>query len=127
MGSDFQGRLETRSYSGDIRMWKMYSALAAAALMTACTSTGNIERNAAGGAAVGAVAGAIIGNNVGDGDADRGAAIGAAVGGAAGAARGASQDRAVCGRTEARRPYSEYGAGQELLWDASASKQVTNE
>lgn len=104
-------------------MWKMYSALAAAALMTACTSTGNIERNAAGGAAVGAVAGAIIGNNVGDGDADRGAAIGAAVGGAAGAARGASQDRAVCGRTEARRPYSEYGAGQELLWDASASRR----
>lgn len=104
-------------------MWKLTTALASAALMTACTSTGNIERNAAGGAAVGAVAGAIIGNNVGDGDADRGAAIGAAIGAGAGAARGASQDRATCGRTEMKRPYKEYGAGQELLWDQTASRR----
>ena len=60
---------------------------------SACTSTGNIERNAAGGAGIGAVAGAVIGNNVGDGDAGRGAAIGAAVGAAGGAARGYNQDR----------------------------------
>ncbi|MCQ8184294.1 YMGG-like glycine zipper-containing protein [Parvularcula maris] len=58
----------------------------------ACTTTGNVERNAVGGAALGAAAGAVIGNNVGDGDADRGAAIGAAVGGTAGAIRGRQQD-----------------------------------
>ncbi|MBB4658661.1 YMGG-like glycine zipper-containing protein [Parvularcula dongshanensis] len=70
-------------------------ALSVAALsLGACTSTGNTERNAAGGAALGAAAGAVIGNNVGDGDAGRGAAIGAAVGGVAGAVRGQSQDRA---------------------------------
>jgi uncharacterized protein YcfJ len=71
-------------------------AVACAALMAAaCTSTGNIERNAAGGAAIGAVGGAIIGNNVGDGNAGRGAAIGAAVGGGAGVLRGMNQDRKV--------------------------------
>ncbi len=73
---------------------RMISAAGVAALaLVACTSTGNVERNAVGGAAVGALAGAAIGNNVGEGDAGQGAAIGAAVGGAAGAARGLSQDQ----------------------------------
>ena len=67
--------------------------IASAALAIAgCTSTGNVERNAATGAAIGAVAGAAIGNNVGDGDATRGAAIGGALGGAAGAYHGCRQD-----------------------------------
>jgi hypothetical protein len=57
-----------------------------------CTSTGNVERNAAGGAALGALAGAAVGNNVGDGDAEQGALIGGAVGAAAGAYRGYCQD-----------------------------------
>ena len=61
--------------------------------LAACTTTGNVERNAAGGAAVGALAGAVLGNNVGDGDAGTGAAVGAAVGAAAGAARGYGQDQ----------------------------------
>ena len=38
-------------------------------LVTACTSSGNVERNAAGGAVLGGIAGAVIGNNVGGGDA----------------------------------------------------------
>ncbi len=49
----------------------------AGVLASACTTTGNVERNAFGGAALGAIAGAIIGNNVGAGDAGTGAAIGA--------------------------------------------------
>ena len=69
------------------------AATMACAALAACTSTGAIERNSAGGAAIGAVVGGAIGNNVGDGDAKTGAAIGAVLGGAAGAARGANQDR----------------------------------
>jgi uncharacterized protein YcfJ len=78
------------------------ATIAAAAVLAAaaCTTTGNIERNAAGGAAIGALAGAVIGNNVGDGDAGDGAAVGAALGGAAGAVRGYGQDQraAECAR-----------------------------
>ena len=52
-------------------------ALAGAGLLaSACTTTGNVEANAAGGAALGALAGAVIGYNVGSGDAGTGAAIG---------------------------------------------------
>lgn len=81
-------------------MYAKISLLAAAGLLAAaCTSTGNVERNAAAGAALGGIAGAAIGNNVGDGDATRGAAIGAAVGGAAGAYKGYREDQRVQGRT----------------------------
>ena len=69
------------------------SIAAAAFALMGCTTTGNVERNAAGGAAIGALAGAAIGNNTGDGDAQTGAAVGAAVGAAAGAARGYGQDQ----------------------------------
>ena len=72
---------------------KTLTLSAAALVLAACTSTGNIERNAGAGAAIGGVVGAAVGNNVGDGDAKTGAAIGAVLGGAAGAARGANQDR----------------------------------
>ena len=79
-------------------MKKTIIAIAGAGLLaSACTTSGNIERNAAGGAALGALAGAVIGNNTGSGNAARGAAIGAVVGGAAGAIRGSQQDRANMG------------------------------
>ena len=89
-------------------MRKVFVAVAGAALVAgACTSTGNVERNAAGGAALGALAGAVIGNNVGDGNAGRGAAIGAVVGGIAGAVRGSQQDREA--RNLSRQWDSRYG------------------
>ena len=79
-------------------MRKVFVAVAGAALVAgACTSTGNVERNAAGGAALGALAGAVIGNNVGDG----------ADGGPAGAVRGSQQDREA--RNLSRQWDSRYG------------------
>ena len=80
------------------------AALAGAGLLaSACTTSGNVERNAAGGAALGALAGAVIGNNVGSGDAGTGAAIGAALGGGAGAVRGCRQDGGCGAQTQNRR------------------------
>ena len=82
------------------------AALAGAGLLaSACTTTGNVERNAAGGAALGALAGAVIGNNVGGGDAGTGAAIGAALGGGAGAVRGCRQDGGCGAQNQNRRQY----------------------
>ena len=72
-----------------------FVGLVSALSLAACTTTGNVERNAAAGAAIGAASGAVLGNNVGSGDAGEGAAIGAAVGAAAGAARGYGQDQKV--------------------------------
>jgi len=80
---------------------------AAALSLAACTTTGNVERNAVIGAAGGAVAGAIIGNNVGDGDASTGAAIGAVVGGAGGAYVGHEKDKRM----------RQHANGQELFFD----------
>ena len=69
-------------------------ALALAALsFAACTTTGNVERNAAYGAVAGALAGAVIGNNAGDGDAGKGALIGAGVGATAGGVYGYGKDQ----------------------------------
>jgi uncharacterized protein YcfJ len=73
----------------------------AATALAACTTTGNVERNAAGGAALGALAGAAIGNNTGDGDAETGAIVGGALGAAAGAYRGYSQDQRAQGAQQA--------------------------
>jgi len=69
---------------------------------TACTTTGNIERNAAGGAFLGAAAGAAIGAVSGDVKVSEGAAAGAAIGGTAGAIRGSNQDARINGGTSAR-------------------------
>lgn len=82
-------------------------SIAATALLAACTTTGNIERNAAGGAVLGGLAGAVIGNNVGSGNAGDGAAIGAVLGGAAGAVRGDMQDQklAKCRSTRPEQLY----------------------
>ncbi len=82
----------------------LLSLTAAGLAVAACTTTGNVERNAAGGAALGALAGAAIGNNVGDGDAEDGALAGAAIGAAAGAYRGYAQDQ----RHEANRDQPRY-------------------
>jgi len=71
----------------------------AAIAFTACTTTGNIERNAAGGAVLGAVAGAAIGAVSGDVKVSEGAAAGAAIGGTAGAIRGSNQDARTGGTT----------------------------
>ncbi len=94
--------------------WKHAPIVLAVIGLGACTTTGNVERNAAGGAAIGALGGAIIGNNVGDGNADRGAVIGGAVGAAAGAARGYGQDQKIqdC-RAVSRdeRTYRDYNTG----------------
>ena len=65
----------------------MIALMGVGVLAAACTSTGNVERNAAGGAALGALAGAVIGNNVGGGSASTGAAVGAALGGTVGAVK----------------------------------------
>ena len=94
------------------------AALAGAALLaSACTSTGNVERNAAGGAALGALAGAVIGNNVGSGDAGTGAAIGAALGGAAGVVRGCRQDGGCGAEGNQRRQYYDERAGEKRPTD----------
>ncbi len=71
----------------------------------ACTSTGNVERNAAAGAVIGGVAGAVIGNNTGSGDAGDGAAIGAAIGAAGGAYKGYRDDREQEIRTGQQQSY----------------------
>lgn len=98
-----------------MRKLAILSAFCIALAAGACTSTGNMERNAAGGAAIGGVAGAIIGNNTGDGDAGRGAAIGAALGGAAGAWRGWNQDQKLqaC-RTGTATAWSRDAQGREF-------------
>lgn len=70
------------------------SALSVACVMlSGCTTTGNMERNAVIGAGLGGVTGAIIGNNTGSGDAGTGAAIGAIVGGVGGAYTGYVRDQ----------------------------------
>ena len=108
-------------------MIKTTSLIACGALaLAACTSTGNIERNAGAGAAIGGVVGAAIGNNVGDGDAKTGAAIGAVLGGAAGAARGANQDREGEIRGIDRRQYGyEAPAQAERYYDRQADRYYT--
>jgi phage tail tape-measure protein len=96
---------------------------AAGLALAACTSTGNVERNAAGGAAIGALAGAAIGNNVGDGDAQTGALAGAAIGGAAGAYRGYRQDQgAEAGGGYARDPRYTANRDQPRYYDQRADR-----
>ena len=92
----------------------IFSAIA----LTACTTTGNTEKNAAIGAAAGAAAGAVIGNNVGDGDAKTGAIIGGVIGAAGGAYSGHEKDKRIGEDTEFRQ-----GAdGQELIYDQQAGR-----
>lgn len=97
-----------------------FVALAIAAGLAACTSSGNTERGALGGAALGAAAGTIIGNNSGGGDAGTGAAIGAVVGGAGGAYVGHEQDR---NNGEPRAAVADRGPnGETLRYDRRADR-----
>lgn len=99
-------------------------AIAGAGLLAAaCTTTGNVERNAGVGAALGGLAGAVIGNNVGGGDAGTGAAIGAALGGGAGALRGCRQDGG-CGAQPStnHRQYYDENAGRYYYYDSQSGR-----
>lgn len=71
----------------------------AALSIVACTTTGNVERNALGGAAAGAAVGAGIGAVSGDVKVGEGAAAGAVVGGLIGAISGNKKDKAMNGGT----------------------------
>lgn len=84
----------------------------------ACTTTGNVEKNAAAGAAAGALAGAVIGNNTGSGDAKDGAVIGAVLGGTAGALKGRQDDIASGEGTKMRQT----AQGQTLYYDERAGR-----
>lgn len=99
-------------------MQKYGLSLGAALLLAACTTTGNVERNAGQGAVAGAIAGAVIGNNVGDGDAERGAIIGGVLGGAAGAYKGRQEDVRSGEGTRVR----ERADGQTLYFDERANR-----
>ncbi len=81
----------------NLKKTAIISVAAFALAGAACTSTGNMERDAAVGATIGALAGAVVGNNTGSGDASSGAAIGAVVGGAGGAYSGYQKDQARMG------------------------------
>ena len=71
----------------------------AALSVAACTTTGEVERNAAYGAAGGAAVGAGVGAVSGDVGVGEGAAYGAAVGAVAGAVYGANKDKRYNGGT----------------------------
>lgn len=105
-------------------MIKTLTVACSALALVACTSTGNVERNAGAGAVLGGVIGAAVGNNIGDGDAKTGAAIGAVLGGAAGAARGANQDRNGEIRSIDNRRY-DAPANDERYYDRNADRYYT--
>ncbi|MDA8708136.1 WW domain-containing protein [Hellea sp.] len=92
--------------------------LGAIAMLSACTTTGNTEKDAAIGGATGAVIGAIVGNNVGKGDAKTGAIIGGVVGAAGGAVVGRQQDQMSGEGTHLKVP----AAGQKMYYDQRAGR-----
>lgn len=83
-------------------IFKLASLGFASIAFAACTTTGNVEKNAAGGAAAGAAIGAGIGAVSGDVKTGEGAIAGAVIGGAVGAIVGNNKDKKVNGGTEAR-------------------------
>lgn len=100
-------------------MMKSVATLSVVGLMAAaCTTTGNVENNAAKGAVAGAIAGSIIGNNTGDGDAQDGAVAGAVIGGAIGAYKGRQDDI----RSGEGTRLKERADGQELYFDERANR-----
>jgi len=101
-----------------MKTFSLITATVAFAALSACTTTGNVERNATIGALGGAIAGAVIGNNTGSGDASTGAKIGAVVGGAGGAYSGTQKDKAMGESTRMRVNAS----GQELMFDESTRR-----
>ena len=92
--------------------------LGAVAMLGACTTTGNMEKDAAIGAAGGAIAGAVIGNNVGKGDAKTGAIIGGIAGAAGGAVVGRQQDQMDGEGTHLKKS----AVGQRMYYDQSKSR-----
>ena len=81
----------------------------AALTLAACSTTGNLERNALIGSGSGAAIGAIVGNNAGSGNAARGAAIGASAGALAGLLMGPNQNRA---QTQGQYRHGQYSHNQ---------------
>lgn len=81
---------------------KLASLGLASVAFAACTTTGNVERNAAGGAAAGAAVGAGIGAVSGDVKTGEGAIAGAVIGGVVGAVVGNNKDKDLNGGTTAR-------------------------
>lgn len=100
----------------------MIALMGVGVLAAACTSTGNVERNAAGGAALGALAGAVIGNNVGGGSATTGAAVGAALGGTVGAVKGCREDGGCGANSVNRRQYYDERAGRYYYYDSRSGR-----
>ncbi len=96
----------------------MIMMAASGLVLSACTTTGNVEKKAAIGAAAGAVTGAVIGNNVGDGDAKTGAVIGGLIGAAGGGYVGHQQDQNNGDETQFR----QRAEGQPLIYDESAGR-----
>lgn len=103
---------------------KHYKTLSLAAgaivFMTACTTTGNVERDAAIGAAGGAVVGAIIGNNTGSGDAETAAKVGAVVGAAGGVYSGMQKDKMDGEGTRSRQ--NQTAQGQPLVFEPATGR-----
>ena len=83
----------------------------------ACTTSGNMERNAIIGTGLGAGVGAIIGNNTGSGDAGTGALIGGIVGGTGGAYSGYIQDQNTYNRNPYYNNRNPYTRGPQLHFD----------
>ncbi len=81
---------------------KLASLGLASVAFAACTTTGNVEKNAAGGAAAGAAIGAGVGAVSGDVKTGEAAIAGAVIGGAVGAIVGNNKDKKVNGGTEGR-------------------------
>lgn len=83
-------------------IFKLASLGLASVAFAACTTTGNVERNAAGGAAAGAAIGAGIGAISGDVKTSEGAIAGAVIGGIVGGVRGNNKDKEIHGGTSQR-------------------------
>ena len=106
-----------------LTMFKPLIALVGAGVLaTACTTTGNTERNAVGGAALGALAGAAIGAVSGDVGVGRGAAIGAAVGGVGGAIKGCREDGSCGANSTSKRQYYDERAGRYYYYDSATGR-----
>jgi hypothetical protein len=85
----------------------LIALLGVGVLASACTATGNTERNAAGGAALGALTGALVG---------------AALGGTVGAVKGCREDGG-CGSTNVnRRQYYDERAGRYYYYDSRSGR-----
>ncbi|NNC37094.1 MAG: glycine zipper 2TM domain-containing protein [Acidimicrobiales bacterium] len=102
----------------EIILKKLLIISTTAIALSACTTTGNVEKNTAIGTAAGAAAGAVIGNNVGKGDAKTGAIIGGVAGAVGGAVVGRQKDQTMGEGTKLRKP----AFGQRMYYDQAAGR-----